>query len=68
PDVENQRLLQPYTLKKRDRVRPGGPCRDSTRDFVRLRELLGARGASVPKLERPFDANAVRDVRRRFHR
>ncbi|HET7538748.1 MAG TPA: serine hydrolase domain-containing protein [Polyangiaceae bacterium] len=68
PDIENERILQPFTLKKREHVRSGGPCRDSTRDLARLRELLHGRGASVPKLERPFDANAVRDVRRRFQR
>jgi CubicO group peptidase (beta-lactamase class C family) len=67
PDVENQRLLQPFTVEKRERVWPGGPCRDGAGDLARLRELLKARGASVPKLERPFDANAVRDVRRHFH-
>ena len=68
PDVENQRLVQTFTLEKRERVRPGGPRRDGARDFARLREILSARGARVPKLERPFDPNAVRDMRRHFHR
>jgi hypothetical protein len=68
PDIENQSIVQPVTLQKRERVQPGGPCRDATRGFVRLRELFRARGVSVPKFERPFDANAVRDVRRHFRR
>ena len=67
PDVQNERILQPFTLKKRARGRPG-PCRDITRDLARLHELFEARGARVPELERPFDPHAVRAVRRHFQR
>jgi len=68
PDVENQRIVQAVTLEKKDRAHLAGRCRDGARDLARLRELFHARGATVPKLEHPFDPNAVRDVRRHFHR
>lgn len=64
PDLENERIAQPLTVKKRHRVRPVVSRRNATRDLPRLHELLRARGARLPERERPFDAHALRDVRR----